>query len=79
MQSNLQIAYYNESVVVPITHEVSLKHRRSLGFLGIAVGRFVSKEGKENVVTDLDGVDVQQSLGRRDECEVLKEKKGETL
>lgn len=32
--------------------------------------RLVSKEGKEDVVSDLDGVDVEQTLGRRDEGKV---------
>jgi len=43
---------------------------RTSYLLGLFVNRLVSKEGKENIVTNLDSVDVQQSLRWRNESKV---------
>jgi len=43
---------------------------RTSNLLGLFLNSLVSKEGKEDIVTNLDSVDVQQSLRRRNESKV---------
>ena len=47
-----------------------ISHFCKRNLLLFVVDRLVSKEGKENIVTNLDGVDVQQSLRWRNESKV---------